>query len=300
MLSAELIAQIRNLEIKAKRLATDALSGEFASAFHGRGMEFQEVREYVPGDDVRAIDWNVTARTHVPHIKVYREERELTIILAVDVSPSARGLRSSSEREAAHELAAVIAWLAIRNNDRVGLLLFSDGVERFVPARKGRAHVWRLIKDLYTYEPRTQTGPTKTNIQGALEHLQKVQRRSATCFVISDFWADDFARGLKQCARQHDITCVSIRDPLAEALPQAGLVRWVDSESGQIMLLDTSHPHIAGSYASSQKERKARLSKLFHSAGADHFEVSTDRSVVQPLMSYLRTCEHRKLKRGSK
>lgn len=284
MLSPELIAEIKYLELKAKRLATDALSGEYKSAFHGRGMEFQEVREYVPGDDVRNIDWNVTARTTIPHVKVYREEREMTLMLAVDVSPSLRTGSGPKARVAvASELAAVLAWLAIRNNDRVGLMLFSDRIELFTPPRKGRGHVWRIIKDLLTHKGQG----TGTDISLAMTHLQRMIPRRATCFVMSDFWGDDFGKALQLCARQHDLTCVTVGDPLQDELPDAGLVQWLDSETGEHLLVDTSDPLVRLDFAEHIAERSGAKSKLFASAGVDQFSISTTHSVVPPLIRYL-------------
>lgn len=284
MLSPELIAEIKYLELKAKRLATEALSGEYKSAFHGRGMEFQEVREYVPGDDVRNIDWNVTARTTIPHVKVYREEREMTLMLAVDVSPSLQSGSGPKARAAvAAELAAVLAWLAIRNNDRVGLMLFSDQIELFTPPRKGRAHVWRIIKDLLSHRGRG----TGTNLSLAMTHLQRMIPRRATCFVISDFWSDDFAKSLNLCARQHDLTCVTVGDPVQDTLPDAGLVQWIDSETGEDILVDTSDPQVRLDFADRIAERSGFKTKLFSTAGVDQFSISTAQSVVPPLIHYL-------------
>lgn len=290
MLSPELIAQIKYLELKAKRLATDTLSGEYASAFHGRGMEFQEVREYVPGDDVRNIDWNVTARTTIPHVKVYREEREMTLMLAVDVSPSVRsGSGPKARVEAASELASVLAWLAIRNNDRVGLMLFSDQVELFTPPRKGRSHVWGIIKDLLSHKGRG----TGTNISMALNHLQRMIPRRATCFVISDFWGADFDHALKLCARQHDLTCVTVGDPEQDQLPDVGFVQWLDSETGEYLLIDTSDPRVRADFAEHIANRSGSQSRLFSGAGVDRFSISTNQSVVPPLIHYLHDRERR-------
>jgi uncharacterized protein (DUF58 family) len=290
MLSPELIAQIKYLELKAKRLATDTLSGEYASAFHGRGMEFQEVREYVPGDDVRNIDWNVTARTSIPHIKVFREEREMTLMLMVDVSPSVRSSSSQRPRgEAASELAAVLAWLAIRNNDRVGLMLFSDRVELFTPPRKGRSHVWQIIKDLLNHKGQGHG----TDLSLALNHLQRMIPRRATCFVISDFWSPDFNDALKLCSRQHDLTCVTVGDPLQDQLPDAGLVEWIDSETGEHMLIDTSDESVRLEFAELMASRSGHHSKLFSGAGVDHFAIATSESVVTPLIAYLHERERR-------
>ncbi|MCX6123821.1 MAG: DUF58 domain-containing protein [Proteobacteria bacterium] len=286
MLSSELIAEIKHLELKSRRMATDALSGAYSSMFHGRGMEFQEVREYVPGDDVRAIDWNVTARTNVPHIKVYREERELTILVVVDLSASMQGIPGiRAPIDAARELAAVIAWLGIRNNDRVGLLLFSDRVEHYLPPKKGRGHVWRIIKDLFAVKGLGRS----TNISAALNHIQLTLRRRASVFMLSDFWDDTYRDPLKRCALQHDLTCVTFRDEATSVLPNAGLVRWRDRETGQEILINTSDPNVRGAFALSERARAERFRSLFLDSGADYFDVLTIGSVVKPLATYLQT-----------
>lgn len=296
MLSSELMAQIQHLEIRAKRVVNDVMSGQYTSAFHGRGMEFQEVREYVVGDDVRAIDWNVTARTGFPHVKIFREERELTLMLVVDVSPSLSTGDGRTRHAVATEFAAIVAWLALKNQDRVGLLLFSDQIEHFVPPMKGRAHVWRVIKDLYTHRT-TRRG---TNIELALEHLQKLLPRRATCFLVSDFWSDNFSTALMRCAKQHDLTCVHVRDVEQDRLPEAGLVRWIDSESGETVLVDTSDPLVRGIYDAEQQMRRGHAGGVATKGGADFLELSTTGSLVKPLMDYLRRHEHKRSLRGGK
>ena len=287
MLSPELIAEIKSIELKAQHLATDILSGEYASAFHGRGMEFQEVREYVPGDDVRAIDWNVTARMNVPFVKIFREERELTIMLVVDVSPSQRFGSVRSRRDVTAELAAVVAWLAIRNNDRVGLLLFSDHVEHYVPPRKGRGHVWRVIKDVLSHQGRGG----KTDLASAFDYVRRIQPRRATCFVISDFWCQGFESSLKLLAKQHDVACVTVTDPSEDQLPNAGVVEWVDSESGELLLIDTSDPVVRREFDAAAAARRSGRDRVFAGAGVQQFSVSTASSVVPPLIRYLRDRE---------
>ncbi|MCX6119284.1 MAG: DUF58 domain-containing protein [Proteobacteria bacterium] len=283
MLSNELIAQIRFLELKSKRMASDVLSGNYASAFHGRGLDFQEVREYSPGDEVRSIDWNVTARTGIPHIKIYREERELTVILAIDVSRSVLTATQSTRASVAHELAAVIAWLAIRNNDRVGLLLFSDKIEFYSPPKKGRGHVWQLIKDVYSFKPSNKG----TDIKMAFEYLEKIHKRRATCFVISDFWSGNFDDALKRCSRQHDLTCVAVRDQNMKSLPDVGLVRWRDSETGETRLIDTSDSRVRDAFEAATTQMHSIGHKAIKS-GADYFEIDTNESVIIPLTKYLR------------
>jgi uncharacterized protein (DUF58 family) len=292
MLSAEVIARIKALDLRGRHVATDLMSGDYASAFHGRGMEFHEVREYVPGDDVRGIDWNVTARMNQPFIKVFREERELTIMLLVDVSASLASGLTRSRREAAAELAAVLAWLAIRGNDRVGLMLFGSGVELFVPPRKGQGHVWRIIRDVLTWSKQG----TASNIDGALDQLAKMVKRRAVCFVISDFLTGPIAKALGRVARQHDVTCVHMgQDPLDGAIAAdggtlfgGGVSVFVDRETGELIELDTSNKSYRLAIVDAHRARIHALEETVRKSGADLFTVHSNESVVDPLATYLR------------
>lgn len=289
MLSPEIIAQIKALDLRGRHVATDLMTGDYASAFHGRGMEFHEVREYVPGDDVRGIDWNVTARMNQPFIKVFQEERELTLMLLVDVSASLASGVGRSRRQAAAELAAVLAWLAIRSNDRVGLLLFGQKVELFVPPRKGQGHVWRIIRDVLTWSEQSKG----TNIDGALDHLAKMVKRRAVCFVISDFLASSYSQSLGRVARQHDLTCVHMsQDPLDGVIQGArgggGVTVFVDRETGELIEIDTSSRTAQAAIIQAHHDRVETLEKTIRKAGADLFAVKSNESVVGPLASYLR------------
>ena len=287
MLRPELMREVQMLELRAGHLASDLLAGEYASAFKGRGMQFDEVREYVVGDEVRTIDWNVTARTGVPHVKIFREERELTMLVMVDVSPSQGFGVARSKQESAAELAAVLAFLAIRSNDRVGLVLFSDHVERFIPPAKGRAHVWQIIRAVLAHERRGRT----TRCGEALEFVMQVQARKALCFMISDFIGEDFSAQLKIAARRHDLVCVASGDPRETQLADAGIVEFHDAESGDVVLIDTGDAEVRRRFAAAAAERSRRLEQDFSVAGASHFSISTGESVTRPLVRFMRRRE---------
>jgi len=290
MLSPEIIARIKSLSLRGRHLATDILAGDYSSAFHGRGMEFHEVREYVPGDDVRGIDWNVTARMNQPFVKVFREERELTLMLIVDVSASLSFGQGRQIRATAVELASVLAWLAIRSNDRVGLLLFGKQIELYVPPRKGQAHVWKIIKELMTWKE-TSFG---TNISVALDHVGKVLKRRAVCFVISDFLTAEDLSSLSRVSRQHDLTCVQLDHEPLEGLVRdggVGVVSYRDAESGEIVEVDTSNRRVCDEVLLAHKNWQKQLESAIRNFGTDYFRVSSSGSVVDPLAQYLR--QHR-------
>jgi len=294
MLSPELLAQIKGIQLRAGHMVTDVLAGEYASAFKGRGMEFDEVREYVPGDDVRTIDWNVTARLQAPFVKVYREEREMTLMLLVDISASltfGTGLRR--KRHVIAELAAVLAFLAVKNNDKVGLIVFSDQVEEYVPPKKGRAHVWHIIRSVLRDRP--QQG--KTNVREALDFLSKVQKRRVQAFLLSDFLAGDFSNALKRTASRHDVVGIQVEDPLERNLCDAGLVEFVDVESGEHVVVDSGSKHVRQKFAELVIRKRAALESAFKLAGADLIRVSNDGAFLQPLADLLRQREMRRPRR---
>lgn len=290
MLSSKLIKQIRNIEIKAGRLVTDALAGEYVSVFRGVGMEFDKVREYQAGDDVRTIDWNVTARMHSPYVKMFKEERELTLMLIVDVSPSQIfGSTGKFKNETTTELAAILAFLATKNNDKVGLILFSDHVEQFIPPKKGRGHVWRIIRQIMTHQGRGK----KTDMKGALDYFNRVCKRKSMCFLLSDFCAENYEKSLELAAHRHDLICVDVKDEREKDLPASGFMNFQDSETGQTMLLDTSDPDFRKAFVEAvQKEEKQRLD-FFRRHKVDFFAVNTQDSVVQPLIRYMHLRERR-------
>ena len=286
----EVLRQVKLLELRTRGLVNSLFSGEYRSVFKGQGMEFAEVREYQPGDEVRSIDWNVTARMRRPYVKRYIEERELTVMLAVDLSGSERfGTQRRFKSELASELAAVIAMSAIRNNDRVGTLLFTDKVEHVVPPRKGRRHALRLIRDLLVFEPEGRG----TDVAGATDYLIKMLGHKSIIFVVSDFLSPAIERPLKLLAQRHDVVAVTVEDPSEVALPDIGLARLVDPETGDTLDVDTSDPAVRAAFeANVLAEREARK-KLFRRLAIDEVPVRTDGSIVEPLFRFFRARETR-------
>ncbi len=279
----EILEAVRRIEIRTRRLVQEVFSGEYHSVFKGTGMEFREVREYVPGDDVRTIDWNVTARTGDPFVKLFEEERELTVMLAVDMSRSGWfGTQGGSKVEMAAELCGVLAFSAIANKDKVGLLLFSDRVEKFIPPAKGKSHVLRLIRELLTFEPEGRG----TSIKAPLELLGSVLKRKSTVFLVSDFWDSGFGTRLSVLARKHDLVAVRVRDPRETTIPAVGLVNWIDAETGQESLVDTSSPATRRILASRAAVHDEELERLLASRGVDLVDVSTAESYVEPLRKF--------------
>jgi uncharacterized protein (DUF58 family) len=294
---AEILAAVRRIEIRTRRLVDEVFSGEYHSVFKGTGMEFREVREYEPGDDVRAIDWNVTARTGQPFVKLYDEERELTVILAVDLSRSGRfGSGARTKMEIAAELCGVLAFAAIANKDKVGLVLFSDRVEKYIPPAKGRSHVLRLIRELLSFQPEGHG----TDLNEPLRLLGSVLKRKATVFLVSDFWAGDFTTSLSVLARRHDVVAVRVRDPRESDLPALGLVHWVDAESGRVLLVDTSSPGFRRQLAARGEAHDGALARLFFSRGVDVVDVDVTGSYVEPLRRFFLAREGRRGRRRSR
>jgi uncharacterized protein (DUF58 family) len=294
MLPREVIRQIRRLQLKARRAVEDLLGGEYHSVFKGTGIAFEEVREYQPGDDIRAIDWNVTARMGHPFIKRFIEERELTVMLVVDCSGSNLfGSGLQQKREVAAELAAVLAFSAVSNNDRVGLVQFTDRVERFVPPRKGIRHVLRLIRDVLFYQPEH----TGTSLRHGLDYLNRVLHRRTIVFLLSDFLDRDFESSFKRTGRRHDLVAVRITDPREEELPPVGLVDLEDAETGGRLLVDTSSPAVREVYRARAIERRDRLVQIARSARTDLVEVSTDGSHLDALIRFFRLRERRMRRR---
>ncbi|MEM7481358.1 MAG: DUF58 domain-containing protein [Acidobacteriota bacterium] len=290
-LPPELFQQIQQIHIRTQRLVTEAMAGEYESAFKGRGMEFEEVREYQPGDDIRHIDWNVTARTGVPHVKEHREERELTVMLVVDVSSSgAFGTAGKLKNEVAAEVAAALAYTAIRSNDRVGLIIFSDRIERYIPPKKGRAHVWRVIRELLTFRPDRRT----TDLAGALEFLSKVTPRRVVAFVISDFLDEGFEDRLRTAAKRHDITAVTVGDPREEELPPVGLIELEDAETGETLLIDTYDKNVTRGFRVLGDDERHGRGELFRSAGVGEVQLWTDEPYIDSLVRYFRARERRR------
>ncbi|MFW7379172.1 MAG: DUF58 domain-containing protein [Oligoflexus sp.] len=284
LISPELFAQIRRIQIKTRRLVTDVLAGEYASALRGRGMEFDEVREYIPGDDVRAIDWNVTARMGVPHVKIFREERELTLLLLIDVSASQGfGTEKKTKQALAAEIAACFAVLAMQNHDKIGLLLFSDHVERYIPPKKGRAHIWNLIRTVLMHETRGR----KTSVNAAIKHVMDTMKRRAVCVLVSDFWDKGYERSLTQLARKHELLSILTRDRRETQLPAAGLVQVHDMESGELLTIDTSDPAFQNIMQNEHARHEAEVMNLFKRQGIQTVAIHTDDAIAPKLMQLL-------------
>ncbi len=291
MLSEEIFKKIQYIQLKAGRVVTDALAGEYSSIFKGVGMEFDKVREYQEGDDVRAIDWNVTARMNNPYVKVYSEERELTLMLMIDVSASLGfGTTGRFKNELAAELGAILAFLATKNNDKVGLIIFSDHVEQYIPPQKGRAHIWRLIRTVLTHESQGQGG---TKISSTLDYFIKVCRRKSMCFLLSDFRADNFEKSLKMANKRHEVICVDISDQREKSIQSCGYIECIDSETGEHVVIDTSDKKFRQAYARERLKEKENLHTLFLKNKIDFFSLSTSESVINPFVRYMRQRERR-------
>jgi uncharacterized protein (DUF58 family) len=290
----EILEAVRRIEIRARRLVDETFSGEYHSVFRGRGVAFREVREYVPGDDVRSIDWNVTARTGHPFVKVFDEERELTVMLVADVSRSGRfGTGPRDKAEIVAELCGVLALAAVTNRDKVGLVLFSDQVELFIPPARGRGHVLRVIRELLAARPVGRG----TDLNAPLRMLGSVVKRRATVFLVSDFWTPDFATSLRVVTRRHDCVAVRVRDPRETGMAPAGLVRWIDAETGETRLVDTDRERTRREAAARAAAHDAGLDRLLLRLGVDLVEVDATRSYVIPLQSFFAR-RQRRLRRG--
>ncbi|MBF0495138.1 MAG: DUF58 domain-containing protein [Deltaproteobacteria bacterium] len=283
MISRELIKKIRLIHLKTRRQVTSVFAGQYESAFRGQGMEFEEVREYIEGDDIRSIDWNVTARMNRPYIKVFREEREMTVMLLVDVSSSERfGTARTLKMDMAAETAAILAYAAIRNNDKVGLIIFSDTVEKYIPPKKGVGHIFRVIKEVLDYRP---TGHG-TSLDEGLKFLIRVTRRKAVCFLISDFFDTGFERSLRIAAKKHDLVALVISDPKETLLPPLGYVTLVDAETGRSLTVNTSAPGFHKQFQAVAEKRTGGLVNLFRRAGVDHTFLPTPISPIDPLLKF--------------
>ncbi|HEX2465687.1 MAG TPA: DUF58 domain-containing protein [Thermoanaerobaculia bacterium] len=289
-LSPELFAKIRGIQIRAQRLVTDLFAGEYESAFKGRGMEFEQVREYQPGDDLRFIDWNVTARMDHPYVKQHREERELTVMLLVDTSASTDfGSTDKLKSEVAAEVAALLAYTAIKSHDRVGLIAFSDQVELYIPPKKGRGHVWRVIRAILTLEP-SHRG---TDLGAALDYLGRVSRRRAVAFLISDFWDGGFDDRLRVAARRHDLTAIPVLDRREAELPPVGIVELRDAETGEVVWLDTFDRKGVADYRERSRRQRAERTELLRSCRVGEIELWTDEAYVDAIVRYFRARERR-------
>lgn len=281
----DLIRKVRLIELKTRGLSNHIFSGEYHSAFKGRGMAFSEVREYVPGDEVRAIDWNVTARLGHPYIKIFDEERELTVMLVADVSGSGQfGTAEMLKRELITEVCATIAFSAIQNNDKVGLILFSDQVELFIPPKKGRGHILRIVRELLEFTPRSRG----TDIAGALKYLNNVIKKRSIAFLISDLMDEGFEDALKIANRKHDLVVLRTTDPREEEMPDIGLVQFMDPETGRAMWVNTGNKAVRDHYRAQALKHQARSRDSLRRAGVDHAVISTRDGYVRPLMNLFR------------
>jgi uncharacterized protein (DUF58 family) len=281
MLSDEQLKKIQKFHFRTRSLANDLFAGQYESAFKGQGLEFTEVREYQPGDDVRAIDWNVSARFGRPFVKVFHEERELTVVLLLDLSGSHLfGTRRKFKRELLAEVAGMLAFLAIRTNDKVGAILFSSRVEKYIPPKKGASHVWALIKEIFTYAP----SDPGTNIVKVLDYLNRVVKRHAIVFLISDCMDGDFGNPLRIAARKHDMTVIRISDPAEDELPDVGRTYLRDPETDRVVLVNTRKKRLKEKWRAYRTARITRLTETLRRAGVDLVEVSTDGSVTEPLI----------------
>ena len=287
---AEVLRQVRRIEVRTRRLVDSRFAGEYRSLFKGQGMEFAEVREYQPGDEVRSIDWNVSARMGRPFVKRYVEERELTIMLAVDLSGSSRfGTRARFKHDLAIELAGVLSLAAVRNNDRVGLMLFSDRVEHALPARKGRKHALRLIRDLLTVEPKGRG----TSMTVTVDRLMRLLPHRSVVFLASDFMAGDIEKPLARLAQRHDVIAVTLEDPSERVLPDVGPARLEDPETGEVLEIDTSHPAVRAAFAQRVAVEDDARRKLFGRLGLDEIIVHTEHGYVDALLAFFRARSRR-------
>lgn len=283
MIPQELIKKIRQIQIYTSRMVDTSFAGQYESVFRGRGMEFDEVREYTPGDDIRTIDWNVTARTGKPYIKRFVEEREMTVIFAVDLSASGDfGTVNKAKNELAAEFCAVMAFAAAKNNDKVGLLIFADQIELYIPPKKGISHMLRLIRELLYFKMPER----RTDISQALDYLARVVRKRTTVFLVSDFIETDFKKPLSLLNKRHDVIAVSVRDRAEVALPSVGLIEFADAETGEIILVDTSSRQFRNKYSSSCAQRFDELNILLRTINVDCISISTDKLYIQDLVRF--------------
>ena len=290
MIPAELLKKVRKIEIHTTRLVNDLFGGEYESVFKGQGIEFADVREYVPGDDIRTIDWNVTARSLHPFVKKFVETRELTVLFVVDMSGSQYfGSTDKLKSEIAAEITAILAFSAVKNNDKTGLLIATEGVEKFIPVKKGRNHALRVIREILGYQPKKK----KTRLAGALEYIYRVQTRSSVIFLISDFMDEGYEKALKILSRKHDVIAVYLHDPLEERFPKVGLVELEDRETGKTMLIDTASFPFQKKFCQTTDERQAALKKLFKRLQIDRIDIPANTSYIEPLFKFFKGRERK-------
>ena len=290
MIPRQIIQKIRQIEIRTKHLVNDVFSGEYHSVFKGRGMEFAEVREYEPGDEIRSIDWNVTARLGRPYIKRFIEERELTVILMADVSASGHfGTVNQMKSEITAEICALLAYAAIQNNDRVGLLMFTDQIEKFIPPKKGRTHILRVIREVLYNQP----GHTGTDLTQALEYLNRLLTRRSIVFILSDFLTEDYMKPLRVASKRHDVVAVTITDPRELSLPGVGLIELQDAETGEEALVDTGDAGWRRQYAEYNEALREARDQQFRVTGVDAIHIRTDEPYIDPLLQFFKLRERK-------
>ena len=282
MTSEELLQKVRKIEIKTRGLSSNIFAGQYHSAFKGRGMAFSEVREYQFGDDVRDIDWNVTARFHRPYVKVFEEERELTVMLLIDVSGSLDfGTQKQMKRDMVTEIAATIAFSAIQNNDKIGVVFFSDKIEKYIPPKKGRKHILYIIREMLDFQPESK----RTDVKQAVEFLSSVQKRRTTAFILSDFYVrNDFQQSLQICNRKHDVVAIQVYDQRAKELPDVGLMKVVDAETGFEQYVDTGSKRLRQAYHNYWMSRQAELQDTFNKSNVDNVSIATNEDFVKSLL----------------
>ena len=286
MSTSALLKKVRKIEIKTKGLSNHIFAGEYHTAFKGKGMAFSEVREYQPGDDIRSIDWNVTARYNAPFVKVFEEEREMTVMLLIDVSASGNfGTQEQFKRELATELSAILAFSAIKNNDKVGVIFFTDKVEQFIPPKKGKSHILRIIREVLAFQ---STGKG-TNIAVALEYFNSVIKKRSICFILSDFMSKEFDRPLKIASKKHDLVALRIHDTREDTLPNIGLVPMQDAETEEMLFVDTSSKKVRDNFAKNRVQATEKLRKLFPASGVDLIDITTGTDYVKPLINFFKT-----------
>ena len=286
MSTSALLKKVRKIEIKTKGLSNHIFAGEYQTAFKGKGMAFSEVREYQPGDDVRSIDWNVTARYNAPFVKVFEEEREMTVMLLIDVSASGNfGTQEQFKRELATELSAILAFSAIKNNDKVGVIFFTDKVEQFIPPKKGKSHILRIIREVLAFQP---TGKG-TDIAGALEYFNSVIKKRSICFILSDFMTKEFEKPLKIASKKHDLVALRIHDTREDTLPNIGLVPMQDAETEKMIFVDTSSKKVRDNFGKNRLQATEKLRKLLPASGVDLIDITTGTDYVKPLIKFFKT-----------
>ena len=286
MSTSTLLKKVRKIEIKTKGLSNHIFAGEYQTAFKGKGMAFSEVREYQPGDDIRSIDWNVTARYNAPFVKVFEEEREMTVMLLIDVSASGNfGTQEQFKRELATELSAILAFSAIKNNDKVGVIFFTDKVEQFIPPKKGKSHILRIIREVLAFQP---TGKG-TDIAGALEYFNSVIKKRSICFILSDFMTKEFEKPLKIASKKHDLVALRIHDTREDTLPNIGLVTMQDAETEKMIFVDTSSKKVRDNFRKNRLQATEKLRKLLPASGVDLIDITTGTDYVKPLIKFFKT-----------